>query len=117
MFKNLGTIANLMKTFGQLPERMAKLKQQMEAKRIRGRACEGDHQVTVEVSGLGLVHEVDVSSTLLAPEHKSLVQRLTLEAINHAVVQAKSMHVEAVRELTHGVDLPGMDKIIEEMAR
>jgi len=117
MFKNLGNIANLMKTFGQLPERMAKLKQQMEAKRIRGRACEGDHQVTVEVSGLGLVHEVDVSSTLLAPEHKSLVQRLTLEAINHAVVQAKSMHVEAVRELTHGVDLPGMDKIIEEMAR
>jgi DNA-binding YbaB/EbfC family protein len=117
MFKNLGNIANLMKSFGQMPERMSKLKQQMEGKRICGRACEGDYQVTVEVSGLGLVHEVDISSSLLAPEHKSLTQRLTLEAINHAVTQAKAMHLEAIRELTHGVELPGLDKIIEEMAK
>ena len=117
MFKNLGNIANLVKSMGQLPDRMSKLKQQMESKRICGRACEGDHQVRVEVSGLGLVHEVDISSTLLAPEHKSLVQRLTLEAINHAVVQAKALHVEAIKEATHGVELPGLEKIIEEIAK
>ena len=117
MFKNLGNIANLVKSMGQLPDRMSKLKQQMESKRICGRACEGDHQVQVGVSGLGLVHEVDISSTLLAPEHKSLVQRLTLEAINHAVVQAKAMHVEAIKEATHGVEFPGLEKIIEEIAK
>jgi DNA-binding protein YbaB len=64
-----------------------------------------------------LVHEVDISSTLLAPEHKSLVQRLTLDAINHAVVQAKALHVEAIKEATHGVELPGLEKIIEEIAK
>jgi DNA-binding protein YbaB len=117
MFKNLGNIANLMKAFGQLPDKAAKLKQQMEAKRIRGRACEGDHQVTVEVSGLGQVHEVDISSSLFAPEHRSLTQRLTLEAINHAVTQAKALHAESIRELTQGVDIPGLDKIIQDMAQ
>jgi DNA-binding protein YbaB len=117
MFKNLGNIANLVKSIGQLPDRMSRLKQQMESKRICGRACEGYHQVRVEVRVLGLVHEVDISSTLLAPEHKSLVQRLTLEAINHAVVQAKAMHVEAIKEATHGVEFPGLEKIIEEIAK
>jgi len=117
MFKNLGNIANLMKAVGQLPERASKLKQQMESKRIRGRACEGDHQVSVEVSGLGVVHEVDISGSLFAPEHRSLAQRLTLEAINHAVAQAKAIHPESIRELTQGVELPGLDKLIQEMAQ
>jgi DNA-binding protein YbaB len=53
----------------------------------------------------------------LAPEHKSLVQRLTLEAINHAVAQAKALHVEAIKEATHGVEFPGLEKIIEEIAK
>ncbi|MCE2801510.1 MAG: YbaB/EbfC family nucleoid-associated protein [Planctomycetaceae bacterium] len=117
MFKNLGNIANLMKAFGQLPERAAKLKQQMEATRIRGRACEGDHQVTVEVSGLGQVHEVDISSSLFSPEHRSLAQRLTLEATNHAVAQAKLMHADSIRELTQGVDIPGLEKVIQDMTQ
>ena len=117
MFKNLGNIANLMKAFGQLPERASKLKQQMEAKRIRGRACEGDHQVTVEVSGLGEEHEVYISSSLFSREHRSLAQRLTLEAINHAVAQAKSMHADSIRELTQGVDIPGLEKVIQDMTQ
>lgn len=117
MFKNLGNIANLMKAFGQLPEKASKLKQQMEVKRIRGRACQGDHQVSVEVSGLGLVHEVDISGSLFTPEHRSLAQRLTLEAINDAVSQAKSLHAESIRELTQGVEIPGLDKVIQDMAQ
>ena len=117
MFKNLGNIANLMKSIGQLPDRMAKLKQEMEIKRIRGRACEGDHQVLVEVDGLGLVHSVDLSLSLFSPEQKSLTQRLTLEAMNQAIAQAKALHVQAIRELTKGVDLPGLENILEEMAK
>jgi DNA-binding protein YbaB len=117
MFKNLGNVANLMKAFGQLPEKASKLKQQMDAKRIRGRACQGDHQVSVEVSGLGLVHQVEMSHSLFAPEHRSLAERLTLEAINHAVSQAKALHANSIRELTHGVDIPGLEKIIQDMAQ
>jgi DNA-binding protein YbaB len=51
------------------------------------------------------------------PANKTLVQRLILESMNQAVTAAKELHVQAVRELTHGLDLPGLDKILEEMAR
>ncbi len=117
MFKNLGNIAGLMKTIGQLPERMRKLKVEMEARRISGRACEGDHQISVVVNGLGLVQTVEVSESLLYPEHKSTVQRLTLDAMNEAIAQAKELHVQAIRELSHGVELPGLNNILEEMAK
>jgi hypothetical protein len=37
--------------------------------------------------------------------------------MNHAVAQAKEMHVHAVRELTNGLDIPGLNGIIDELAR
>ena len=117
MFKNLGNISGLMKTIGQLPERMRKLKAEMEARRINGQACEGDHRVSVVVNGLGLVQTVDISDSLLHPEHKTIAQRLTLDAMNEAIGQAKELHVQAIRELSHGVELPGLNSILEEMAK
>jgi DNA-binding protein YbaB len=118
MFKNLTNIANLMRTAGHLGERLTTIKHQMEHKRVRGRACEGDHEVLVELNGLGVVQTVELSDSLMQdPANKPLAQRLILESMNQAVTAAKELHVQAVRELTHGLDLPGLDKILEEMAR
>jgi hypothetical protein len=117
MFKSLSNIANLVKAAGNIGERLTKVKKEMEHKRVRGRACEGDHQVLVELNGLGTVHTIDISESLFHPEHKSTSQRLLLEAMNHAVAQAKEMHVHAVRELTNGLDIPGLNGIIDELAR
>jgi hypothetical protein len=36
--------------------------------------------------------------------------------MNQAVAAAKQVHVQALKELTHGVSLPGIDKMLEEMA-
>lgn len=96
---------------------MSEIKRQMEHKRVHGRACDGDHEVNVELNGLGVVQTVEFSESLFqGPEHKATAQRLTLEAMNQAVAAAKQMHVQALRELTRGIDLPGIDKIFEEMA-
>jgi DNA-binding protein YbaB len=117
MFKNLTSLANLMQTASRMGDRLSELKRQMEHKRVRGRACDGDHEVIVELNGLGVVQTVELSESLLQnPEHKSLAQRLILESTNQAVAEAKGMHVHAIKELTRGLDLPGLDKIIEEMA-
>jgi len=117
MFQKLSNLANLMRTATHLGERLTTLKHQMEKRRVRGRACDGDHEVTVELNGLGVVQTVDVSASLLDHEHKTTAQRLVLEAMNQAVTQAKEMHVSAVKELTGGLDIPGLDGLIEEMAR
>lgn len=118
MFKNLSNLANLMRTAGHMGERLSTIKHQMEQKRVRGRACEGDHEVLVELNGLGVVLTVELSDSLCQDVHnKTLAQRLILEAMNQAIAAAKELHVHAIRELTHGLDLPGLDKILEEMAR
>lgn len=117
MFKNLTQMANLMKAASNMGERLSKLKSDMEHRRVRGRACEGDHQVLVELNGLGVVQTVELSDSLLHLEHKSTAQRLILESMNHAVAQAKEMHVHGVRELTGGLDIPGLNSILDELAR
>jgi DNA-binding protein YbaB len=117
MFKNLTNIANIMRVASQMGDRLSALKQQMEHRRVRGRACDGDHEVIVELNGLGVVQTVDLSPSLFDPQHRSCSQHLILEATNQAVAAAKELHVHAVKELTHGLDIPGLDKILEEMAR
>ncbi len=96
---------------------MPELKRQLALKRVRGRACEGDHEVNVELNGLGVAQTVELSDSLLqSPQHKAIAQRLILEAMNQAVAAAKQVHVQALKELTHGFSLPGIDKMLEEMA-
>lgn len=117
MFKNLTSLANLMQTASRMGDRMSELKRQMEHKRVRGRACDGDHEVNVELNGLGVAQTIELSDSLLqSSEHKATAQRLILEATNQAVAAAKQMHVHALKELTRGIDLPGLDKVLEEMA-
>lgn len=117
MFKSFNNIAAMMKAAGSIGERLPKLKTEMEHRRVRGRACDGGHQVLVELNGLGVVQTIDISVSLHHPDHKSISQRLVLEAMNHAVAQAKEMHVHAVRELTGGLDIPGLNGILDELAR
>jgi hypothetical protein len=117
MFKSLSNIASMVKNVSHIGDRLAKLKLEMEHRRVRGRACEGDHEVHVELNGLGSVQTIEISPSLFHPEHHPLTQRLVLEAMNHAVAQAKQLHVQAVRELTNGLDIPGLNSILEEMAR
>jgi DNA-binding protein YbaB len=117
MFKNLTSLHNLMQTATRLGDRMPELKRQMAHKRVRGRACEGEHEVNVEFNGLGVAQTVELSDSLLqSVEHKGTAQRLILEATNQAIAAAKQVHVQALKELTHGVSLPGIDKMLEEMA-
>ncbi|MFO0014895.1 MAG: YbaB/EbfC family nucleoid-associated protein [Planctomycetota bacterium] len=117
MFKHLSNLANLVQTASRLGDRLTELKHQMHGKRVRGRACHGDHEVVVELNGLGVVQTVELSESLFQdPSHKSLAQRLILESMNQAVSAAKELHVHAIKELTQGVDVPGLDKLIEELA-
>lgn len=117
MFKNLTHLANLMNMASRLGGRLSELKHQMEGNRVSGRACEGDHEVMVELNGLGVVQTIELSDSLLqSPGHKSLTQRLILESMNQAVASAKAMHIQSIKELTRGLDVPGLDKILEELA-
>lgn len=117
MFKNLTNIANLMRTASQMGDKLATLKGQLETRRVYGSATEGGHSVNVELNGLGVMQSMDVSPSLLSVEQKATLQQLTIQAMNQAVAAAKQMHVDAIRQLTNGLDIPGIDNILTEMAR
>ncbi len=44
-----------------------------------------------------------------------MIQDLLPAAINQATTKAKQMHVEAMKEMTGGIELPGLDDAINQM--
>ncbi len=117
MFKNIGNltqIAGLLKNLGQMKSKVAEAKQKLAGKTVVG-SIPGD-SVRIEMNGLGEVTLVAVDPAMLTPDFQAQLQASLQEATNKAIKLAKQLHVESIRELTGGVELPGMEGILEELA-
>ena len=112
MFKGLGNIASLMKNAQGISGRIDEASEELKTKRATGAA--GGGMVEVEVNGLGQVLNVKIDPQLVENNEREMIQDLLPAAINEASSKAKKMHVEAMKEMTGGMSLPGMDDIIEK---
>lgn len=114
MFKGLGNLAALMRNAQGITGRIDEVSEELKVKRATGAA--GGGMVEVEVNGLGQVLSVTIDSQLMENNDRDMIQDLLPAAINEAASKAKQMHVEAMRELTGGMSLPGLDDMIEKYA-
>lgn len=114
MFKGLGNLAALMRNAQGITGRIDEVSDELKGKRATGAA--GGGMVEVEVNGLGQVLSVKIDSQLVENNDRDMIQDLLPAAINEAASKAKQMHVEAMRELTGGMSLPGLDDMIEKYA-
>ena len=112
MFKGLGNLASLMRNAQGITGRIDEISEELKAKRATG--ASGGGMVEVEVNGLGQILSVTIDSGLVESNEREMIQDLLPAAINDAVTKAKKMHVEAMREMTGGMSLPGLDDIIEK---
>ena len=112
MFKGLGNIASLMKNAQNISGKFGDVSEELKGKRATGSA--GGGMVNVEVNGLGQVLKVEIDPKLLEDNEREMIQDLLPAAFNEASAKAKQMHVEAMKELTGGLSLPGMDDMIEQ---
>ena len=114
MFKGLGNLASIMRNAQGITGRIEEVSEELKGKRAKGAA--GGGLVEVEVNGLGQVLSVTIDAQLIENSDREMIQDLLPAAINDAATKAKQMHVEAMREITGGLSLPGLDDMIEKYA-
>ena len=106
MFGNLGEMAGLMKKFGEIQKNMKKMKEDRAAIEVAGENAAG--QVEVVVSGDFNVKKVYISPSLAEMKDAAILESAVFEAMNNALVQAKTESAKKLSEATGGINIPGI---------
>jgi nucleoid-associated protein EbfC len=115
MFKGLGAlgnIASLMRNAGELSGKLNQVTENLRQRKVQGES--GGGMVRVEANGLGVVTTITIEPELIASGDGEMLQDLLPAAINQAMAKARQLHVEAMRDVTGGISLPGMDQLMEQ---
>jgi DNA-binding YbaB/EbfC family protein len=95
-----------MKQAQEMQAKMAQMQQQLAAKIITGSA--GGGMVSVTVNGRGEALSIAIEDALIAVEEKEMLQDLITAATNDALRKAKELGKEEMRQLTGGLNIPGL---------
>lgn len=104
MFGNLGEMAGLMKKAKDMKANLAKMKEDIAASEFYG-TCPGD-KVTVVISGDFQVRQLKISPDVTADTEA--LEDLVKTAINSAVSSAQTNIQEKMKEVTGGLNIPGL---------
>lgn len=107
MFKGLVGLGSLLKQAQQISGRMQGLGEELKKHRATGST--GGGMVEIEVNGLMEVLRCHVDQGLIAGGDRELIEDLVATAVNQAIAKGKQLHAEAVKELTGGINVPGLD--------
>jgi len=113
MFDNLKGLSSLLKNSGQLREKAEQFKAELENRTVEGEA--GGGAVRVTLNGRGRVLRVDLDPNLLAGiagDDKTMVEELIAAAVNHGMDKVQDLIAEQMREMTGGMDLPGLSGLL-----
>lgn len=113
VFKGLGNLGAILKQAQEFGGRMKGLNEELRNRRVTGSA--GGGMVEVEVNGVIEASRCHVDPQLLAQGDRELLEDLIVAAVNQAVGKARELHAEAVRSMTGGMDIPGLDQALGKM--
>lgn len=111
MFKGLSNLASMVKQAQQMGSKLQEINEQLKAQRVSGAA--GGGMIEVEANGIGEILRVRIESQLIEKQDRELIEDLLPAAINQALTKAKQLHAEALRGITGGMNLPGLDEALE----
>ncbi|OHB83212.1 MAG: nucleoid-associated protein, YbaB/EbfC family [Planctomycetes bacterium RBG_16_64_12] len=110
MFKGLAGLTSLMKQANEIRGRMQGLNEELRNRRATGSA--GGGMVEVELNGLLEVLRCHVDKQLIEQGDCEMIEDLVATAVNQAVAKGKQLHVEAMKSLTGGLDVPGLESAL-----
>lgn len=116
MFKGLANLANLgtlLKQAQQMESKLQQLNEELKTQRATGTA--GGGLVAVDVNGLGEVLACRVDASLVQGGDRELLEDLLPAAINQAVAKSKQLHAQAMKSMTEGLNLPGLDEMLARL--
>jgi nucleoid-associated protein EbfC len=108
MFKGLGNLATLLKQAQNMGSRMQEMGEELKRRRTLGTA--GGNMVEIEINGLMEVLRAKIDPTLISGGDCELIEDLVSAAVNQAISKAKQLHAETLREVTGGMELPGLSE-------
>lgn len=113
MFKGIGNIAQMMKSVQQMGGRMNEINDELKSKKVS--ATSGGGMIEVEANGLSEILRVKIDPTLIESGDAEMIEELLPAAVNLAFQKAKLLHVESMKELTGGMNIPGLDDAMKQM--
>ncbi|HVA51340.1 MAG TPA: YbaB/EbfC family nucleoid-associated protein [Pirellulales bacterium] len=115
MLGAFGNLTSLIKQAKQLEGRLAGVGEELRTKRAIGVA--GGGLVELEVNGLEEVLRCKIDPSLLSGGDTELLEDLVCAAANQAIVKAKQLHSDAMRNLAGGFGLPALDDALAKAGR
>jgi len=113
MFKGLSNLGSLIKQAQQIGGQMQNLTEQLKDRRATGTA--GGGMVEIEVNGLLEVLRCRIDPQLVTQGDRELIEDLVAAAMNQAVGKGKQLHAEAMKEMTGGLELPGLQEALAKV--
>ena len=110
MFEKLSNLGTLLKQAQQIGGRMQQLSEKLKDRRVTGAA--GGGMVEIEVNGLMEVLRCHIDEQLVSQGDRELIEDLVTAAVNQAIVKGKQLHADAVKELTGGMEIPGVQEAL-----
>ncbi len=110
MFKNLAGIGNIMRQAQEMGGKMEDINQRLRTQRVTATA--GGGMVEVEMNGLGQMLRLKIEAELVENNECEMIEDLVPGAVNEAIQKAKQLHLDEMKSLTDGIDLPGLDSAI-----
>lgn len=104
MFGNLGEMAGLMKKAKEMKQNIAKMKEEISSSEFYGTSS--DNKVSVVLSGDFNVRQIKISPDAAADTEA--LEDLVKTAINSAVSSAQVNIQEKMKEVTGGINIPGL---------
>jgi nucleoid-associated protein EbfC len=113
VFDGLKNIGALLKQAQQIGGQMGQLTEEMKKRRVTGTA--GGGMIEIELNGLMEVLRCRIDPQLFGQNDRELIEDLVVAAVNQAISKGKQMHADAVRELTGGLPLPGLNEALAKL--
>ncbi len=106
MFKELGSLANLMKNAQAITGKMQDMRDKLGERRITGSA--GGGMVSVEFTGHSQMLACRIDPTLFQTGDREMLEDLITSATNQALEKVKQVAAEEMGQVTEGLNLPGL---------
>jgi len=106
LFGNIPGMGNMMKQVQKMVEDQQKMEEELAAQKIE--TSSGGGMVKAVVNGKGELLEIKIDPQVVDPEDVEMLQDLIVSAVREGLEKVQQIREERVRELTGGLNIPGM---------
>lgn len=96
----------IMQQARQFQEKLEQIQKQLATRTVASSA--GGGMVSVTMNGTGEMLSISIEKQMIDPSEQAMLQDLIVAAVNSASAKAKELGRDEMRQLTGGLNIPGL---------